>query len=60
MEQQQQIAFGPFRFERATQRLWQGKEEMQLRPRTRAVLQYLADHPWRLISRQEFEDRVWG
>ena len=60
MELQQQIAFGPFRFDRATQRLWQGNQEIRLRARTRAVLQYLVEHPWRIISRQEFEQHVWG
>lgn len=59
MELQQQIAFGPFRFDRATQRLWQGNQEIRLRARTRAVLQYLVEHPWRIISRQELEQHVW-
>ena len=59
MEPEQQIAFGPFRFDRTTQRLWQGNQEIRLRARTRAVLQYLVEHPWRIIARQEFEQRVW-
>jgi len=59
MELQQQIAFGPFRFDRATQCLWQGNQEIRLRARTRAVLHYLVEHPGRIISRQEFEQHVW-
>ena len=54
-----QIVFGPFRFERSTDRLWRGDHEVPLRSRTGAVLGYLLEHPGRIISRQEFAQRVW-
>jgi predicted ATPase len=59
MEQEQQIVFGPFCFDRTTQCLWHGPHEMRLRPRTRAVLHYLVEHPGRVIARQEFAQHVW-
>ena len=60
MEPDQQIVFGPFCFDRTTQRLWQGPREIRLRARTRAVLRYLLEHPGRVIGRQEFAQHVWG
>jgi predicted ATPase/DNA-binding winged helix-turn-helix (wHTH) protein len=39
--------------------LWQGNQEIRLRAKTRAVLHYLAEHPGRIIARQEFEQQVW-
>src|SRR5262245_12622636 len=59
MEQEQQIVFGPFRFDRTTQGLWHGPREMRLRPRTLAVLRYLVEHAGRVITRQEFAQHVW-
>ena len=41
MEPEQQIVFGPFRFDRTAQRLWQGSREIRVRARTLAVLSYL-------------------
>jgi DNA-binding winged helix-turn-helix (wHTH) protein len=60
MEPEQQIIFGPFCFDRTTQRLWQGQREIGLRARTMAVLQYLVEHPGRVIARQEFAESVWA
>jgi len=34
MEPEQQIVFGPFRFDRTTQHLWQGQREIRLRAKT--------------------------
>ena len=59
MASDQQIIFGPFRFDQTTQRLWQGPREIRLRARTMAVLQYLLAHPGRLIAQQEFAQQVW-
>jgi DNA-binding winged helix-turn-helix (wHTH) protein/predicted ATPase len=59
MEQDQQIVFGPFRFDRTTQCLWHGVREIRLRPRTRAVLRYLVEHAGRVIARQELAQHVW-
>lgn len=60
MEPELQIVFGPFHFDRTTDRLWQGPQPIELRARTRAVLRYLVEHPGRVISRQEFAQHVWG
>ena len=59
MEPEPQIVFGPFRFDRTTQRLWQGSREIRLRARALAVLRYLLEHPGRVIARQEFAQHVW-
>jgi len=37
-----------------------GNEPIALRPKTFALLQYLAAHPGRLISKDELLDRVWA
>ena len=60
MEQEQQILFGPFRFDRALQRLWQGSRDIRIRSKTLAALQYLLASPGRVIPRQEFAQHVWG
>ena len=60
MEQDQQILFGPFRFDRTLQRLWQGSRDIRIRSKTLAVLQYLLASPGRVIPRQEFAQHVWG
>jgi DNA-binding winged helix-turn-helix (wHTH) protein len=60
MEPEPRIVFGPFRFDRTTQRLWQGPREIHLRSRTRAVLHYLPAHPGRVIARPEFAQHVWA
>jgi DNA-binding winged helix-turn-helix (wHTH) protein/predicted ATPase len=60
MEQGQPVAFGPFRFDVLTERLWQGEREIVLRARARAVLRYFVAHPGRLIAREEFAQHVWG
>jgi hypothetical protein len=54
MEPAAQIVFGPFRYDHATQGLWQGQQEIRLRAWTLAVLRYLLEHPGRVIGRQEF------
>ena len=60
MEQDQQIVFGPFRFDRTTHGLWHGARALHLRARTQTVLQYLLEHPGRVIARQEFAQHVWA
>ena len=59
MASDQQIIFGPFCFDRTTQRLRQGPREIRLRAKTLAVLQYLLEHPGRVISHLEFVQHVW-
>lgn len=53
------IAFGPFRLDARNAQLWRGDVEVQLRPKTYAVLQYLAERPARLVTKEELLRRVW-
>ena len=55
----QHLAFGPFRLDLANAQLWRGTELLRLRPKTLAVLHYLAEHPGRLISKDEFFGALW-
>lgn len=55
---------GPFqiagwRVEPAANRLLREGEEVRLEPRAMRVLVYLAEHPGRVVSRQELEAVVW-
>src|SRR5262245_3543951 len=60
MEQAQHIAFGPFRLDMTHACLWHGEQIMALRPRTCAVLRYLAEHPGRLVTKAELLQHVWA
>lgn len=53
------LLFGPFQLDRRAGRLLRGSEAIALRPKTWAVLVYLADHRGALISRDELMDAVW-
>ena len=55
----QVIAFGPYRFDRASGRLFRGGASVPLRPKTFAVLEYLALRPGRLVTKNELLDAVW-
>jgi predicted ATPase len=54
------LTFGPFRLERAPDRLWRGPEELSVRPRSLALLRYLVEHPGRLVTKAEMRQHVWG
>src|SRR5262245_26445974 len=60
MMQEYHLTFGPFRLETTQARLWRGEQAIPLRPRTGAVLQYLATHPGRLVTKTELLQHVWG
>jgi predicted ATPase len=60
MTQEHHITFGPFRLETTQARLWRGEQIIPLRPRTGAVLQYLATHPGRLVTKTELLQHVWS
>jgi DNA-binding winged helix-turn-helix (wHTH) protein/predicted ATPase len=51
--------FGPFRLDLGNERLWHGPEEIILRPKSFAVLQYLVAQPGRLVTREEVLQAVW-
>jgi hypothetical protein len=40
--------------------LWQGNHSMPLRPRTLAMLGYLAEHSGRLVTKAELREQVWA
>src|SRR5262245_10550548 len=54
-----ELLFPPFRLDLAGQRLWHGEREIRLRPKTFAVLRYLAERPGRLVSTAELLSAVW-
>ncbi|MBI3303934.1 MAG: AAA family ATPase [Deltaproteobacteria bacterium] len=60
MGQEPQMVFGPFRFDPANEQLWQGEQEIALRPKPLAVLHYLVEHPRRLVTKEELIKSVWA
>ena len=60
MTQERAIAFGPFRLETPPGRLWRGDDLIPLRPRSLAMLRYLAAHPGRLVTKTEVQQHVWA
>lgn len=59
MRQNKQIIFPPFRLDPPNQTLFRGEQELRLRPKSFAVLQYLAERPGRLVTKDELLDAVW-
>ena len=60
MERQSRMVFGPFCLDGTHGRLWRGEHVLALRPRSLAVLQYLAEHPGRLVTKAELQRQVWA
>jgi predicted ATPase len=60
MTQEHAIAFGPFRLEPPPGHLWRGAHLIPLRPRSLAMLRYLAAHPGRLVTKAEVRQHVWA
>jgi hypothetical protein len=58
MEPAHHLTFGPFCLDVTHSRLWRGEQPMALRPRSLAVLQYLAEHPGRLVTKAELRQQV--
>ncbi len=54
------IEFPPFRLDPADARLSRGAAAIALRPKTFAVLQYLAERPGQLVTKRELLDAVWA
>lgn len=54
------VTFGPFRLDPRTESVWCDAEEIRLRPKTFGVLRYLAEHPRRLITKQELLEALWS
>lgn len=53
------ISFGPYQLDRASGRLLRSGAAVPLRPKTFAVLEYLATHPGRLVPGDELLDAAW-
>jgi DNA-binding winged helix-turn-helix (wHTH) protein len=52
--------FGPFRLDVGEQRLWKGNDEVKLRRKPFAILEFLTANPLRLATQQEVVEAVWG
>ncbi|WP_089932881.1 ATP-binding protein [Candidatus Entotheonella palauensis] len=59
MRQEYALTFGPFRLDPNQNTLWRGDTPITLRARALAVLRYLAEHPDRIITLEEFIEHVW-
>src|SRR5262249_59318026 len=59
MRHEQEIVFGQFRLDPAGERLYEGNRILRLRPKSFAVLRYLAERPGRLIPKAEILATVW-
>jgi DNA-binding winged helix-turn-helix (wHTH) protein len=60
MAHEHDITFGPFRLEMPHGGLWRGAQIIALRPRSRAMLRYLVEHPGRLVTKAELHQQVWA
>jgi DNA-binding response OmpR family regulator len=47
------ISFPPFRVDAANELLWRGGEAVPLRPKSFALLRYLAERPGQLVTKDE-------
>src|ERR1051325_3476891 len=59
MSDGKQVFFPPFTLDISNQLLKRGSEKIFLRPKSFAVLAHLAEHPDRLISREELMAAAW-
>jgi len=55
-----QLAFGEFRLDTFEQALWKDHQRLALRPKSLAVLHYLARNAGRLVTKTELLDAGWG
>lgn len=54
------LLFPPFRLDVQNQELWNGPQPVAIRPKTFAVLVYLARHAQRLVTKEELLGNVWA
>ena len=52
-------SFEPFRLDVANQCLWRGEARVRLMPKPFAVLQYLVEHPGRLVTHDQLLAAIW-
>lgn len=55
-----EIRFGPFSLQNDPVRLRRGAENIDLRPKSLAVLRYLAERPGQLVTKKELFRHVWS
>jgi DNA-binding winged helix-turn-helix (wHTH) protein/tetratricopeptide (TPR) repeat protein len=55
----QLLLFPPFRLDPINEQLWRGKREIALKPKTFAVLRYLAERSGQLVTKEEFLNTLW-
>ena len=58
MEPSHHLTIGPFCLDVTHGRLWRGEQPIALRRRPLAVLQYLVEHPGRLLPKAELQRQV--
>jgi DNA-binding winged helix-turn-helix (wHTH) protein/tetratricopeptide (TPR) repeat protein len=56
---EQLFTFGPYRLDPHNARLWRGKQLVPLTGKALAVLQYLAERPSQLVTKEELFAAVW-
>ncbi|MEA3277431.1 MAG: AAA family ATPase [Pseudomonadota bacterium] len=56
----QHLRFGPFSLEAEPPQLRRGTEQIALRPKSLALLRYLAERPGQLVSKEELLKSVWS
>jgi TolB-like protein/DNA-binding winged helix-turn-helix (wHTH) protein/Flp pilus assembly protein TadD len=54
------LRFGPFKLTAEPLQLWQGTEQIALRPKSLGMLRYLAARPGQLINKEELLEQVWS
>src|SRR5262245_43133509 len=54
------LYFAPFRLDVADAQVWREDEALELRPKTFAVLRYMAERSGRLVTKDELLHGVWG
>ena len=52
-------SFGSFRIDPPNQCLWRGEDRIPLTPKVFSVLQFLVDHPGRLVTQEELLEAIW-
>jgi DNA-binding winged helix-turn-helix (wHTH) protein/predicted ATPase len=59
MSKVESVRFGPYRLDPAEGRVWRGDKVVRLTAKTFSVLQYLAEHSGRLVTKAELFKALW-
>src|SRR3712207_2970008 len=60
MQSEQELCFGPYRFEPQTGQLWKDKQEVRLTPKAAAVLRYVVEHSGQVVTKDDLFQAVWA